>query len=149
MLQIDLPRLTIGEYVKANHTAEDIIDAIVRPEFNDAMQKLEENINNIQPAVITFSGTPTFDLTQSSFIEVAVLTADITNITISNPTEGQEWSVLFVQNGAGGWTVSGWPASVKLSGGAFVVTVTAGKGSLITFLYDGTTHWEKCRATNL
>ena len=149
MIQIDLPRIYFGEYLKNLHTAEDLIDTIVRPEFNDAMQRLEENLNNIQPNEVAYAASITLDLTESSFHKVAALTGDVTSISIANPTEGQEWSVLFVQDGTGSRVVSGWPASVKLSGGAFVITTTASKGSLITFLYDGTTHWEKSRSTNL
>lgn len=153
MIQIDLPRLTFVTWVKDNHSAEELLDSIVRPEFNDAMQKLEEKINRVESVVVPFSATPIFDLSDAhphhaSFI-LEAMTANVTSITIKNPTAGQFWTVVFSQNTVGGWVISGWPSTVRLSGATFVATTTALAVSTLTFLYTGTVHLEVARTTNV
>jgi hypothetical protein len=54
---------------------------------------------------------------------------------------------LQMSNG-GTFTVAGWPASVKLSGGAFSLTAVLGKRDTLTFYCDGTNFWEVARAQN-
>ena len=94
---------------------------------------------------VTFSATPTFDVSQGDQIELAAMTANITGITISNAYKGQIWTVTFTQGGSGSYTIAGWPASVLLSGAAFTPTVTVGAKSSLTFRYDGTNHVEIAR----
>jgi hypothetical protein len=94
---------------------------------------------------VTFSATPTFDVSQGDQIELGAMTANVTGITISNAYKGQIWTVTFKQGGAGSYTVAGWPAAVLLSGAAFTPTVTVGANSSLTFRYDGTSHVEIAR----
>jgi hypothetical protein len=74
------------------------------------------------------------------------LTASVTSITFptgtSDELDGQIISFLFVQDATGGRTVSGWPASVLLSGGSLTVTAGAFKSTHVRFQYEkGQTSW--------
>ena len=70
----------------------------------------------------------------ASDVEVT-LTENVTGITMPTAADGREFSVIF-KNGAGPYTVAGWPASVLLAGGAFAVTATNGKIDVIRFRYN-------------
>ena len=153
MIQTDLPRLFINQWNLENHEPSEIISNIIRPEFNDAMQKLEARMNNVDPVVVAFSATPTFDLSEiqasgTAFI-LAAMSANVTGITIQNATIGQIWTVVFSQDAVGGWVVSGWPSNVRLAGATFVATPTALAVSTLTFLYTGTVHLEIARTLDV
>ena len=67
------------------------------------------------------------------FVEVT-LTENITSITFPSAIDGFEFDLVFT-NGAGPYTVSGWPANVLLAGGAFTMTATNGKRDRLAFRY--------------
>jgi len=116
------------------------------------IEKIEDRLDHIEPLSFPFSATPTFDLSKIPHvgtIDFGALTANVTAITLSNPGKGQRWTIIFTQDGGGGFTVAGWPATVKLTGAAFVVTVTANAKSAITFVYDGANHVEVARALDV
>lgn len=83
-----------------------------------------------------------FDLSTGNFFSVT-LTENITTITFSNvPTDNTvPISIEFAQNGTGGYTVTGWPASVKWSGGvAPIITLAANAVDVISgYTRDGGT----------
>ncbi len=81
---------------------------------------------------VTFSATPVFDL--SKCIHEITLTANITSFTTSGGTAGSTQTFVFIQNGAGGWTVSGQPAAML---GFFTIGATASKKNAQSFAYDG------------
>lgn len=63
------------------------------------------------------------------------LTGNITGITIKNGSTGRKLKFIFLQDGVGGRTVSGWPATALLSGASFTVTTNANRYSTISFEY--------------
>ena len=117
--------------------------------FDEAMYLLEDHLNAIGVFSIDFSATPTFDLEEADSFDLAAMTVNITGITLNNPHVGQVWRVVFLQDGVGSRTISGWPASVLLTGGSFTPTATGGKRSMLTFLYDGSNHVEQSRSLNM
>ena len=126
------------------------------PNFYNALRyeinKLEDRLDHIETLSIPFSATPTIDLSRLPHvgtIDFGTLTANVTAITLSNPGKGQKWTIIFTQNGVGNFTVAGWPATVKLTGAAFTVTVTAAAKSVITFVFDGTNHIEVARSLDV
>jgi len=95
--------------------------------------------------VVGSSATPAFDSTSAS-MQLITLTADVTAVTLPNPIPGKPLVLQFVQNGTGGWTVTGWPASVKWSGGvAPVMSAAANAISTVTLVYNGTNWMELSR----
>lgn len=77
----------------------------------------------------------------SGSAQLVTMTGNVTSITFSNPVTGGAY-VLRVATGAGGFTATGWPGTVKWSGGtAPTITATASKVDLINFYYDGTSYY--------
>jgi hypothetical protein len=65
-----------------------------------------------------------------------VLTENVTAITMpSSPDDGDEVVIMFRQ-AAGGYTVAGWPAAVKLAGAAFTMSATNLYFDVLTFRYQ-------------
>lgn len=62
-----------------------------------------------------FSATPTFNTAASNVFEPAVLTGNVTAMTISNAVAGQTINIRFQQDAVGGRTVA-LPAGAKISG---------------------------------
>lgn len=87
-----------------------------------------------------FTATPTFDAAVSNAFEFSgAMTANVTSITINNPTAGQTIQIRVKQDGTGGRTVAA-PAGAKISG---VVGPTAGLASILTITYSAMdTRWE-------
>jgi len=80
------------------------------------------------------------------------LTANITSIILpSSPADGQLFEIHWTQDAAGGRTISGWPASVRLQGGSFTMTAAANKTDVQIFRYNGAlSKWaEIVRSQNL
>lgn len=75
-----------------------------------------KEINGAAPTPIAFSATPTFDLSTGNRLEMAAMTANVTSVTVVNPTAGQRFSLTFLQDGTGGRTVTGY----TIAGGTFV-----------------------------
>ena len=116
------------------------------------IHKLEDRLDHIEPLSVSFSATPTFDLSQiphDGTIDFGALTANVTAITLSNAGKGQKWTIIFTQDGVGGRTVAGWPSNVKLAGAVLIVTVTLNVKSVISFVYDGTNHLETARTLDV
>lgn len=61
------------------------------------------------------SATPTFDASLSNVFEPAVLTANVTSITISNSAAGQTVNIRFQQDATGGRSVT-VPTGAQVSG---------------------------------
>lgn len=76
------------------------------------------------PVSVTFSATPTIDCSTSNVFYMGTMTANITSLTLSNPTDGQTISIEFTQDGTGSRTLA-MPASFKWSGGTAGVLTTA------------------------
>jgi hypothetical protein len=70
---------------------------------------------NTVPVSVAFSATPTFNSAQSNTIYFGTLTANVTSMTISNPVDGAQLQIRFVQDGTGGRTVT-LPSNVQVSG---------------------------------
>ncbi len=86
-----------------------------------------------------FSATPTFDASQSNYFEMGAMTANVTSVTISNPTGGQTITIRFKQDGTGGRTVAA-PAGAKITG---AVGATASASSFLTLTYStADSRWE-------
>jgi hypothetical protein len=67
------------------------------------------------PVSVSFSATPTFDSSQSNTIYFGTMTANVTSMTISNPVDGAQLQIRFVQDATGGRTVT-LPSNVQVSG---------------------------------
>lgn len=86
-----------------------------------------------------FSATPTFDASTSNVFELGDLTANVTAVTISNPTAGQTISIRVIQDGSGGKTFA-TPSGAKIAGS---VGLTALAASILTLTYSaGSGRWE-------
>ena len=91
------------------------------------------------------AGAMTVDLSLGNAFQ-HTLDENVTTMTISNPSASGtycEFSIKFIQNGTGNFTVA-WPGSVKWPGGtAPVITTTATTGTDICFLktWDAGTTW--------
>lgn len=85
------------------------------------------------------SGAVTFDFTTGNICKIT-LTEAITSITLSGAAAGDTLKIEITQ-AAGGYAVSGWPASVKWPGGtAPTITATNGSVDIITLEFDGTNY---------
>jgi hypothetical protein len=100
----------------------------------------------------TMAGTVTIT-PSSSFVKQTYTSAtNVTALTISAGTDGQELIVELIQPGAGtaATMVTTW-TNVSFAGGVGSFTATLGKRDVYTFQYDGTTSkwYERSRALNL
>lgn len=87
-----------------------------------------------------FTATPTFNASLSNIFEFSgAMTANVTSVTITNPTAGQTITIRVKQDGTGGRTVA-TPAGAVILGS---VGATAGKASLLTLTYSSMdARWE-------
>ena len=83
------------------------------------------SINGPAPSPITFSATPTFDLSTCSRCEMAAMTANVTSVTLTNPKPGLKFSLTFLQDATGGRTVTGYTVSGGSVSNACLVDPTA------------------------
>lgn len=97
---------------------------------------------------VTFAASITadVDLAETFFV---TLTGNITSITIKNADTGRKLRFVFLQDGTGSRTVTGWPATVLLSGAAFTITSTANVYSTISFEYINSKWIEIGRTTDV
>ena len=96
---------------------------------------------------VSFSAIPTFNASLGNSIKIT-LTGNVLGSSISNAQTGQFLTLLLCQDGTGSRTMT-WPANLKLAGGSFTLTTTAGKCDSLTAVYDGTNWYETARAANL
>src|ERR1700722_3242034 len=76
----------------------------------------------------------TIDFSQGS-AQLITLTGNVTSVTFSNPVIGGSY-VLRIATGAGSFSVSGWPGTVKWSGTiAPTITTVASKVDILNFYY--------------
>lgn len=87
-----------------------------------------------------FSATPTFNAALSNVFEFsAAMTANVTSLTITNPTAGQTISIRVLQDATGGRTVAA-PTGAKILGS---VGATASAASILTLTYSAQgARWE-------
>ncbi len=89
-----------------------------------------------QPA---HSATPTFDCATSNVFEPAVLTGNVTSITLSNPAAGQTVQIRFQQGATGGRTVA-VPSGAKVDGS---INTAANRVSWLILTYSSRgARWE-------
>lgn len=84
-------------------------------------------VRSSSAGVLSFAGVTT------SYIEVS-LTENVTSITMPSAIDGLEVNIVFT-NGAGPFTVAGWPATVVLAGGVFNVSPVSGATDMLTLRY--------------
>lgn len=78
------------------------------------------------------TGTWTANLATSDWHEIT-LTQSITTLTLSNPTVGQQFTLVVIQGGSGSYTIS-WFSTIKWAGGAAPTLTTAVGGiDVLTF----------------
>jgi hypothetical protein len=91
------------------------------------------------PKAVAEDATTTIDLGTGNLLEVN-LGANITNLTLTNPSKGT-YLIKLKQDGTGSRTVS-YPGAWLWAGGtAPTITATANKTDFITLIYDGTTYY--------
>lgn len=115
--------------------------------LQDYLRELYRLVDRSQQTV-AYAASITVDASQSQTFFVT-LTGNITGITISNADTARRITFIFLQDGTGGRTVAGWPASVLLSGAAFTVTTNANRYSTITFEYCNSKWIEVGRTTDV
>lgn len=93
------------------------------------------------PQTVTFSATPTFDLSQASWFKLT-LTGNVTGPAFSNPVTGSILILSLAQNAAGGWTFA-FPAAFPRPP---VIALAANAVTELTFKYDGT-NWTPLAAS--
>jgi hypothetical protein len=100
---------------------------------NYNMQAGETNIGNSSTSF-------TADWSSNS-AQLVTMTGNVTSVTFSNPQTGGSY-LLRIATGAGSFSITGWPVTVKWTGGtAPTITATASKVDLINFYYDGTSYY--------
>jgi len=105
------------------------------------------------PYTVTFAASITF-AADTAPMQVVTLTGNITAVALTRGETllrrgGVLW-LRFTQDGTGGRTVGGWPASVRWAGGtAPTITTTASRSDLIGLLFDGVNWWEVGLRQNL
>lgn len=93
------------------------------------------------PQVVTFSATPTFDMSTGSWFQMT-LTGNVTGPVFSNPVAGDILILTLIQDGTGSRTFS-WPAAfLRPPTIASAINAT----TELTFKYDGT-NWRALAAT--
>lgn len=85
------------------------------------------------------SGTALTINFSNSTAQKVTLTGNCT-FTFSNPANGQTYLLKLVQDATGSRTAT-WPAAVKWSGSAPILSTAAAKIDLISFYYDGTNYF--------
>ena len=84
------------------------------------------------------SGTTTINLATTNVHKIAMGT-NITTLTVSNPSDTQEVTIIFTQDGTGSRTIA-WPAAFKWPGGTVpTLSTAAGAVDMYTGIYNSTT----------
>lgn len=96
-------------------------------------------------ATVTFSATPTFNPATAGELMSITLTANITSWTISSGKPSEDVTIVFIQDGTGGRTLSGAASNVKLNG-ALVLSLGANARDTVTFRWDGVNWIEMARS---
>lgn len=87
----------------------------------------------------THSATPTFDCSVSNVFEPAVMTSNVTSITLSNAVAGQTVQIRFQQDGTGGRTIA-VPTGAKVDGS---YNLSTGRVNWLILTYSGrASRWE-------
>lgn len=125
---------------------EDLTKQTDKLRLREYLRELYELVDK-RHITLDFSATITIDVDEGESFDVT-LTSNITGITIKNAFKGRVVTIIFIQDGTGGYTVA-FTTTVKLSGATFTITTTANAASSITLLYDGTVWREISRALDL
>lgn len=112
--------------------------------LSDLTQRLVESCS-VQ--VLTFAAALEIDASTANVFKLT-LTADVTSSTIVNGKEGQDVTLLLVQDAVGGRTFA-WPTDVKLAGGSIALTAAGTKADIVKLISDGSQWWETGRSQNL
>jgi hypothetical protein len=115
---------------------------------------IQNGLGNCILSVAATHATGVIDLSAITCTRVIItaLDANVTSIVFPTaPIDGQRLMLRFKQDGAGNRTVAGWPADVKLAGGAYTMTVTAAKTDVLEFEWSATASlwYEIRRSMNL
>lgn len=105
---------------------------------SDTSDRIETSMGFAIKTDTSSSGTLALNFSDSCTQSVT-LSENITTITITGATAGDDLKVYFIQ-AAGLYTVAGWPGTVSWMDGAAVPTITATDGAkdIIYLEYDGT-----------
>jgi len=99
---------------------------------------LVEGSTSVTATSQSASGTTTINLATTNVHKIAMGT-NITTLTVSNPTDCQEVTIWFTQDGTGSRTIA-WPSSFKWEGGTVpVLSTPAASVDLYTGIYNSTT----------
>jgi len=99
---------------------------------------LVEGSTSVGSTAQAASGTTTINLATTNVHKIAMGT-NITTLTVSNPTDNQEVTILFTQDGTGSRTIA-WPSSFKWPAGSVpVLSTPAASVDMYTGIYNSTT----------
>jgi hypothetical protein len=101
-------------------------------------------LRTLLTATLSANGAVAVDASMCDAYEVT-LAANATSVVISNPSVGQELTLLFKQDATGSRTVA-WPTAKYAGGAAPTTSTTAAYVDSVTFNWDGTSWQEKCRS---
>jgi len=141
-------KLTIsGGAVNTYYTFEDFGEDILR-----SSTTIQDGIGEcILQEVITPTSVIDLSGIKSTFALIAAMTQNVTSILFpSDPIDGQRIE-LRIKQGTSAFTLTGFPANVRLAGGSFTVTAIVGKQDYLAFRYSaGSLQWvETSRSQNL
>lgn len=130
----NISNITVAETRSANINMADY--TLQRPAIKDY------GITHTAPS---YAASLTFDCTNGNSFKVT-LTGNVTSITLSNPPASGTYGeivIMFVQDGTGSRTVTGWPASVKWVGGTAFTTTTLSSSidKVVLSTVDGGSTW--------
>jgi len=111
------------------------------------VQVLASQFQQVKAGPTNSTSNYTFDCTLGNIHEVTMV-GNITALNFGTPKTGAVYVFVFIQDGTGSRTLS-VPTNLKVAGGAFTLTTTAGKYDMLTCYYDGTNMRETCRAMNV
>ena len=98
------------------------------------------NVQAVTPYRANISGAVSINLATAASNNLHLtMTGNVTSFALTNPTDGADYSIRFIQSGGGGFTFAGCPSAFKFAGGvAPVFVTTAGAVNFLTAQYGST-----------
>ena len=105
--------------------------------FDDAMSKLEQQFNTKSSTMANCILCPVLGAIQIDLSQCGCFTIDlqshVSQITVTDGADGQDWCISFINNTGNPITVGGWPPNVFMQGGSGSVSIPPGGATLGTF----------------
>lgn len=115
--------------------------AITMPSISDPRTYLAPQSLSVGEDV-SASGAVTFDFSEDQICQIT-LTETVNSITLIPPVQtGQATTIceVWITQGAGAFSLSGWPSSVRWAGGVPTIGTADGLKGIVTLKFDGHTY---------